>query len=149
MKRSPSYLEIVRAKLDEEGIRLRRNRGDLPEAFWVLAGSSHGGQHIDFARAWQAGFLVESPELKALRTPPAGINIPDRDVQEAIERASENEIRRKMVEAGVVDVMIAIGSNFFYTVTLPCTLWFLDKGKTKLPPSPRKEERAGPVLSEV
>jgi type I restriction enzyme M protein len=28
-----------------------------------------------------------------------------------------------------VDVMIAIGSNFFYTVTLPCTLWFLDRGK--------------------
>jgi type I restriction enzyme M protein len=29
----------------------------------------------------------------------------------------------------VVDVMVAIGSNFFYTVTLPCTLWFLDRGK--------------------
>lgn len=28
-------------------------------------------------------------------------------------------------------MMIAVGSNFFYTVTLPCTLWFLDKGKTK------------------
>ena len=27
------------------------------------------------------------------------------------------------------DVMVAIGSNFFYTVTLPCTLWFLDRGK--------------------
>jgi type I restriction enzyme M protein len=28
-----------------------------------------------------------------------------------------------------VDVMIAVASNFFYTVTLPCTLWFLDRGK--------------------
>ena len=36
-----------------------------------------------------------------------------------------------MIEDSVVDVMIAIGSNFFYTVTLPCTLWFLDKGKKK------------------
>lgn len=44
-------------------------------------------------------------------------------------RASEQEIRRKLVEDRVVDVMIAIGSNFFYTVTLPCTLWFFDKGK--------------------
>jgi type I restriction enzyme M protein len=44
-------------------------------------------------------------------------------------RGSELEIRRQMIEAGDVDVMIAIGSNFFYTVTLPCTLWFLDKGK--------------------
>jgi type I restriction enzyme M protein len=39
------------------------------------------------------------------------------------------EIRRKLIESGAVDVMIAIGSNFFLNVTLPCTLWFLDKGK--------------------
>jgi type I restriction enzyme M protein len=44
-------------------------------------------------------------------------------------RHSELEIRRQMIEAKAVDVMVAIGSNFFYTVTLPCTLWFLDKGK--------------------
>ena len=44
-------------------------------------------------------------------------------------RASELDIRRKLIEAQVVDVMISIGSNFFYTVTLPCTLWFFDKGK--------------------
>lgn len=42
---------------------------------------------------------------------------------------SEKEIRKQLIEAGVVDVMIAISSNFFYTVTLPVTLWFLDKGK--------------------
>ena len=44
-------------------------------------------------------------------------------------RGSEQDIRRKLIEAGAVDVMVAVGSNFFYTVTLPCTLWFLDKGK--------------------
>lgn len=44
-------------------------------------------------------------------------------------RQSEMEIRKKMLEDKVVDVMIAIGTNFFYTVTLPCTLWFFDKGK--------------------
>jgi type I restriction enzyme M protein len=44
-------------------------------------------------------------------------------------RHSEREIRKKMIEEGVVDVIISISSNFFYTVTLPCTLWFLDKGK--------------------
>jgi type I restriction enzyme M protein len=42
---------------------------------------------------------------------------------------SEREIRRQLVESGAVDVMIAIGTNFFYTVTLPVTLWFLDKSK--------------------
>ena len=42
---------------------------------------------------------------------------------------SELELRRKLIESGVVDVIVAVGPNFFYTVTLPCTLWFLDKGK--------------------
>jgi len=32
-----------------------------------------------------------------------------------------------------VDVMVAVGPNLFYTVTLPCTLWFFDKGKSKTP----------------
>jgi type I restriction enzyme M protein len=44
-------------------------------------------------------------------------------------RGSELEIRRQLIEERAVDVMVAIGSNFFYTVTLPCTLWFFDKGK--------------------
>jgi type I restriction enzyme M protein len=42
---------------------------------------------------------------------------------------SEKEIRRQLIESGAVDVMVAIGTNFFYTVTLPVTLWFLDKSK--------------------
>jgi type I restriction enzyme M protein len=42
---------------------------------------------------------------------------------------SEREIRRQLIESRTVDVMVAIGTNFFYTVTLPVTLWFLDKGK--------------------
>lgn len=42
---------------------------------------------------------------------------------------SEQEIRKKLVQSRSVDVMIAIGTNFFYTVTLPVTLWFLDRGK--------------------
>ena len=44
---------------------------------------------------------------------------------------SEREIRRQLIESGAVDVMVAIGTNFFYTVTLPVTLWFLDKGKAR------------------
>jgi len=36
-----------------------------------------------------------------------------------------------MLEDRAVDVMISVGPNFFYTVTLPCTLWFLDRGKKK------------------
>ena len=42
---------------------------------------------------------------------------------------SERDIRRQLIETKSVDVVVAIGTNFFYTVTLPVTLWFLDKGK--------------------
>jgi type I restriction enzyme M protein len=46
-------------------------------------------------------------------------------------RGSEMEIRKKLIESGAVDVIVSVGPNFFYTVTLPCTLWFFDKGKAK------------------
>ena len=48
-------------------------------------------------------------------------------------RASEQELRQQLIEAKAVDVMVAVGPNMFYTVTLPCTLWFFDKGKAKTP----------------
>lgn len=46
-------------------------------------------------------------------------------------RGAELEIRKKLIRSGAVDVMVSVGSNFFYTVTLPCTLWFFDRGKPK------------------
>jgi type I restriction enzyme M protein len=46
-------------------------------------------------------------------------------------RGSEMEIRRQLLLAHGVDVMVSIGTNFFYTVTLPCTLWFFDRAKKK------------------
>ncbi len=44
-------------------------------------------------------------------------------------RGSELEIRRQLIESGAVDAIVAVGPNMFYTVTLPCTLWFLDRRK--------------------
>ncbi|MXW97486.1 MAG: SAM-dependent DNA methyltransferase [Acidimicrobiaceae bacterium] len=44
-------------------------------------------------------------------------------------RHSELEIRRKLIEDRSVDVVISVGPNMFYTVTLPVTLWFLDRAK--------------------
>lgn len=44
-------------------------------------------------------------------------------------RSSEQDIRQELIESGAVDVMVAAPSNMFYTVTLPATLWFFDKGK--------------------
>lgn len=46
-------------------------------------------------------------------------------------RSSEQELRQQLINARAVDVMVAVGPNMFYTVTLPCTLWFLDKGKAQ------------------
>jgi type I restriction enzyme M protein len=42
---------------------------------------------------------------------------------------SELEIRKKIIKERAVDVIVAVASNFFFTVTLPVTLWFLDRGK--------------------
>lgn len=46
-------------------------------------------------------------------------------------RNSEYDIRKKIVDSGMVDMMVTMPSNMFYTVTLPATLWFFDKGKIK------------------
>ena len=52
---------------------------------------------------------------------------------------SELEIRKKLIEDRAVDIVVSISPNFFYTVTLPCTLWFYDRGK-------RNTDRADKVL---
>jgi type I restriction enzyme M protein len=52
---------------------------------------------------------------------------------------SELEIRKKLIEDRAVDIVVSISPNFFYTVTLPSTLWFYDRGK-------RNTDRADKVL---
>jgi len=46
---------------------------------------------------------------------------------------SEQGIREALLRSKAVDVMVAVGPNMFYTVTLPCTLWCLDRGKRGTP----------------
>ena len=46
-------------------------------------------------------------------------------------QGSDKDIREKMVKTGHVDVMVSVGNNFFYTKSLPCSLWFFDKGKAE------------------
>jgi len=43
----------------------------------------------------------------------------------------EGDIRRKIVEAGLVDCMVALPSQLFYNTMIPACLWFLRRGKTK------------------
>jgi len=46
-------------------------------------------------------------------------------------RGAELEIRKELIKSGAVDVMVSVGPNMFYTVTLPCTLWFFDRDKKR------------------
>lgn len=44
-------------------------------------------------------------------------------------QGKDRDIRESLVKTGHVDVMISVGNNFFYTKSLPCSLWFFDKDK--------------------
>ena len=57
-------------------------------------------------------------------------------------RHSEADIRRELIEQNLIYGMLTLPSNMFYTVTLPATLWFFDKGKAKRLP----KERADKIL---
>ena len=44
-------------------------------------------------------------------------------------QGKDKDIREQLVKTGHVDMMVSVGNNFFYTKSLPCSLWFFDKGK--------------------
>ena len=44
-------------------------------------------------------------------------------------QGKDKTIRESLVKTGHVDAMVSVGNNFFYTKSLPCSLWFFDKGK--------------------
>lgn len=44
-------------------------------------------------------------------------------------QGKDKDIREQLINTGDVDVMLSVGNNFFYTKSLPCTLWFFDKAK--------------------
>ena len=44
-------------------------------------------------------------------------------------QGKDKDIREKLINTGDVDVMLSVGNNFFYTKSLPCTLWFFDRAK--------------------
>ena len=46
-------------------------------------------------------------------------------------QGKDKDIRQSLIETCHVDVMVSVGNNFFYTKSLPCSLWFFDKGKSE------------------
>ncbi|MEX8547159.1 MAG: N-6 DNA methylase [Mucilaginibacter sp.] len=61
-------------------------------------------------------------------------------------RNSEAEIRKNLIKSGVIDCMLTLPKNMFYTVTLPATLWFFDKSKAGSFSSPVEGGREATVL---
>ena len=46
-------------------------------------------------------------------------------------QGKDKDIREQLVKTGDVDVMVSVGNNFFYTKSLPCSLWFFDRAKAE------------------
>ena len=46
-------------------------------------------------------------------------------------QGKDKDIRQGLIETGHVDVMVSVSNNFFYTKSLPCSLWFFNKGKSE------------------
>ena len=46
-------------------------------------------------------------------------------------QGKDKDIREQLIRTGHVDCMVSVGNNFFYTKSLPCSLWFFDKGKAE------------------
>lgn len=83
-------------------------------------------------KADNANYLWIQMFYSALKTPKDGENaragfVMPNSASDA--RQTEQTIREKIIKDNAVDVMVSVGSNMFHNVTLPCTLWFLDKGK--------------------
>lgn len=69
--------------------------------------------HSTLNEKWRAGFVMANSASDA--------------------RSSEMNIRKELIENNVVDVMVSVGTNMFFNVTLPCSLWFFDKDKKNTP----------------
>ncbi len=91
-------------------------KNDNANYLWIQYFYNYLKPHSTSSRGGRAGFVMASSASDAGH--------------------SEKDIREKLVKTGAVDVMMAIGNNFFYTRSLPCTLWFFDRGKELLTPNP-------------
>ncbi|MCY4229260.1 MAG: class I SAM-dependent DNA methyltransferase [Gammaproteobacteria bacterium] len=58
-------------------------------------------------------------------------------------QSGEGEIRKAMIEADIVDCMIALPGQLFYTTQIPACLWFLTRGKR---PTHDYRDRQGEML---
>jgi type I restriction enzyme M protein len=96
--------KIDKAKLEGDGrFRFGLPKSDNGNYIWIQAFYSA------LSRSGRAGFVMANSAADA--------------------GASELEIRKKLIADGAVDIVVAVASNFFYSVTLPVTLWFFDRGK--------------------
>lgn len=96
------------------GGKVNLPNNDNANYLWIQYFYNYLKPHTNSSRGGRAGFVMASSASDAGH--------------------SEKDIREKLVKTGAVDVMMAIGNNFFYTRSLPCTLWFFDREKEVLNP---------------
>lgn len=83
----------------------------------------------------RAGFVMSSQASSSGRMAKEDLSDKKKDSKtkevDAFNSTDEATIRKLLIETGHVDAMMSIRSNFFYTRSVPCELWFFDKGKPK------------------
>lgn len=94
---------------------------DDPRLTFGLPGVNKGGKVSNGNYVWMSFFHSYLSE-----TGRAGIVMSS---QASSAGGSEAKVREALVKSGDMDIMVAIRGNFFYTRTVPCELWFMDKGK--------------------
>ncbi|MGN0717207.1 N-6 DNA methylase [Treponema berlinense] len=129
------------------------NFGDHPED--TFFNDLHSTQKFDFIMAnppfnlsnWGLALLQNDPRW-GLGLPPAGnanyawiehmiyhlapngkIGLVLANGALSTQTSGEGEIRRKIIEAGLIEGIVAMSTQLFYSVTIPVTLWFITRGK--------------------
>ncbi len=113
MANPPFNVDKVKATVTEEAGRLPfgmpgvNNAGEVSNAnyLWISYFYAYLNEH------GRAGFVMASSATDS--------------------SGKDRDIREKLVNTGNVDVMVSVGNNFFYTLSLPCSLWFFNRGKSE------------------
>jgi type I restriction enzyme M protein len=134
LEKNATTIRLAKMNLAVHGLE-----GDIQKAITYYEDPHELVGKADFVMA-NPPFNVDEIDADKVKTDPRlpfglpGVNKKDKvsngnymSSQASSAGGSEAKVRRKLVETGDVDVMVAIRSNFFYTRSVPCELWFLNR----------------------
>ena len=160
---NPTTLRLCKMNLAIRGIEGNIQLGDTfhqdkhptLKADYILANppfniSDWGGEHLRNDDRWQYGTPPAGNANYAwlqhfiwhlAPTGTAGIVLANGSMTS--NSGGEGDIRRNLIEAGLVDCMVALPSQLFYNTMIPACLWFLARDRAGRSPSPVGEGRGG------